>query len=201
MTHDNTQDPRHLKRVKIVQELFAYTFNNKQELSKEAKKIWSKRKNLDPFIEKTAPEWPIDKLNKIDLSILRLAVFELTISKDAPVKVIVDEAVELAKELGSETSSSFVNGVLGTIIDDKGLENKVSTKDNSREEVFNIIAQSLGIEISDINEEKDLRKDLGFQDLEITQVLEIIQKKYKFDFEEQDLEKINNVGDILDLIL
>ena len=66
------------------------------------------------MIQKAAPAWPIDKLNRIDLAILRLAVFELTRS-DTPPKVVIDEAVELAKEFGSEASASFVNGVLGTI--------------------------------------------------------------------------------------
>jgi N utilization substance protein B len=55
-------------------------------------------------------------LNKIDLAILRLAVFELIIENSQPPKVIIDEAVELAKEFGSESSSKFVNGVLGTIL-------------------------------------------------------------------------------------
>ena len=71
------------------------------------------------MITQTAPEWPLDKLNKTDLAILRLAVYELTITKKEPVKVIIDEAIELAKELGSESSSSFVNGVLGTIVKDQ----------------------------------------------------------------------------------
>ena len=71
------------------------------------------------MIAKAAPEWPIEKLNKSDLAILRLAVYELTIEKKEPVKVIIDEAIELAKELGSENSSSFVNGVLGTIVKER----------------------------------------------------------------------------------
>jgi len=58
--------------------------------------------------------WPVDKLNKIDLAILRLAIYELE-RKKTPPKVIIDEAVELAKEFGGENSPSFINGVLGTI--------------------------------------------------------------------------------------
>jgi len=69
---------------------------------------------LDKKIGNAAPTWPIDKLNKIDLAILRLAVFELS-NKSTPPKVVIDEAVELAKEFGSEASPSFINGVLGTI--------------------------------------------------------------------------------------
>ncbi|PIP57353.1 transcription antitermination factor NusB, partial [Candidatus Woesebacteria bacterium CG22_combo_CG10-13_8_21_14_all_39_10] len=77
-------------------------------------KILRNKKRLDKKIEESAPEWPIDKLNRIDLAILRLAVYELE-QKEAPPKVIIDEAVELAKEFGSDNSASFINGVLGTI--------------------------------------------------------------------------------------
>lgn len=108
-------DPRHRKRRKAVQQLFAAGFNKNQELDSLAKKVWQKRAKLDPLIEKVAPEWPLEKLNRTDLAILRLAIYELTIAKEQPLKVIIDEAVELSKELGSENSPSFVNGVLGTI--------------------------------------------------------------------------------------
>lgn len=73
------------------------------------------RDDLDTRISISAPQWPIDKLNRIDLSILRLATYEL-INTDTPPKVIIDEAVELAKEFGGESSPSFVNGVLGDIL-------------------------------------------------------------------------------------
>lgn len=117
------QDPRHARRTAIVQELFATSFNN-QPLGVAAKSIWDKRGELDLLIEQSAPQWPLDKLNKIDLAILRLAVYELVVDKTEPVRVIIDEAVELAKDLGSEGSPSFVNGVLGTIVKEKNLEEK-----------------------------------------------------------------------------
>lgn len=117
-----TPDPRHSKRVAIIQELFAASFNQKQELSLQTQKIWQKKDELDPKIIKTAPEWPLDKLNKIDLAILRLAVYELLVDREEPVRVIIDEAVELAKDLGGENSAAFVNGVLGTIVKEEGLE-------------------------------------------------------------------------------
>ena len=69
---------------------------------------------IDQKIEKAAPSWPIDKINRIDLAVLRFAIFEF-MEKKVPQKVVIDEAVEIAKEYGSENSSSFVNGVLGTI--------------------------------------------------------------------------------------
>lgn len=113
-------DPRHEKRRKIVQELFASTFT-KQKISQRVSTIIKKTEELDTIIQKAAPQWPIDKINKIDLVILRLAIFEL-LEKKEPLKVIIDEAVELAKEFGGENSPSFVNGVLGTVV--KDLENE-----------------------------------------------------------------------------
>lgn len=71
---------------------------------------------VDEMIKKAAPEWPVDKIAKIDLAILRLAVYELSIVRQVPPKVIIDEAVELAKEFGSEKSASFVNGALGAVL-------------------------------------------------------------------------------------
>lgn len=70
---------------------------------------------LDQLITSAAPEWPRDQIAKIDIGILRLAAFELGYTK-TPEKVIIDEAVELAKEFGGDTSSKFVNGVLGTLV-------------------------------------------------------------------------------------
>lgn len=110
------EDPRHIKRKKIVQQLFAVSFSQEQPLDDDTKNVWSNLSKIDPLISKTATEWPLDKLNKIDLAILRLAVYELTIDKKEPVKVVIDEAIELAKDLGSENSPSFINGVLGTIV-------------------------------------------------------------------------------------
>lgn len=108
------QDPRHAKRRKIVQELFAESFAHQSNLDEATKDILSIKENLDDEIQKNAPQWPIDKLNKVDLAILRLAVYEI-MKKTAPPKVIIDEAIELAKELGAESSPAFVNGVLGSV--------------------------------------------------------------------------------------
>lgn len=108
------KDPRHQKRRETVKMLFAETFAHQEDLSNSVKKILAQRKLIDNKIKKAAPVWPIDKLNRIDLAILRLAVYEMKSSKIPP-KVVIDEAVELAKEFGSENSPSFINGVLGTI--------------------------------------------------------------------------------------
>lgn len=71
---------------------------------------------IDAAIAKSAPEWPIDKIAKIDLAILRLSTHELMVARREPPKVIIDEAVEISKEYGNENSPKFVNGVLGTIL-------------------------------------------------------------------------------------
>jgi transcription antitermination protein NusB len=71
---------------------------------------------LDAILERIAPEWPIDQIAPVDRAILRLAAFELVFSDETPSKVAINEAVELAKLFGSESSGRFVNGVLGTLM-------------------------------------------------------------------------------------
>lgn len=109
-------DPRHQRRREIVQTLFAYCFQRDQALPKPADGIVQHLTQIDQEIAQAAPEWPIDRINKLDLTVLRLAIFELLIQKTEPPRVIIDEAVELAKEFGSESSGAFVNGVLGNIL-------------------------------------------------------------------------------------
>lgn len=113
----NPLDPRHLKRQRLVEELFKIDFH-KQKIDKEAEEIFEKKELLDEKIKKAAPDFPIDKINKVDLAILRLAIYELIVKKEEPEKVIVDEAIELAKEYGGEKSPSFINGALGKVINE-----------------------------------------------------------------------------------
>jgi len=108
-------DPRHIKRVVIVKNLFSWDFNHKIP-NKKTNNIIDNLPRIDKMISKAAAEWPIDQINKIDLAILRLAVFELYFDKKEPEKVIIDEAIEIAKSYGGEKSPSFINGVLGTIL-------------------------------------------------------------------------------------
>ena len=74
---------------------------------------------IDKLIEKTAPEWPIEQIAVIDKTILRLGIYELLFAKEVPPKAVINEAVELGKEFGSENSGKFVNGVLGTLYREK----------------------------------------------------------------------------------
>lgn len=77
------------------------------------------REALDEMIARYAPEWPVDQLAVIDRNVLRLAIFEIGCSKShTPAKVVINEAVELAKRFGSDNSPRFVNGVLGAALRD-----------------------------------------------------------------------------------
>lgn len=115
-------DPRHQRRINRMQQLFALSFppDHDTPTNTDIQDITPTLSDLDSNIQKSAPEWPIDKIAKIDLAILRLATYELVIEKKEPPKVVIDEAVELAKSFGNEKSAQFVNGVLGTIL--KGIK-------------------------------------------------------------------------------
>lgn len=99
-----------------MQQLFARSFHDDNASDDAVVDILPYLATIDGAIQSAAPEWPVDKIAKIDLAILRLASYELMIEKKEPQKVIIDEAVELAKAFGNEASSKFVNGVLGTIL-------------------------------------------------------------------------------------
>lgn len=133
----STTDPRHNARKIALTTLFCWIFNEPEldaciSMSKELleeeniDEELSKRiigavqenvQNIDKIIEESAPEWPIDKISKIDLIILRIAISELLFGLNTPTRVAIDEAVELAKDFGNETSSKFVNGVLGSVVE------------------------------------------------------------------------------------
>ena len=110
-------DPRHLRRRNAIKFLFAESFTPQKNIPDLVLKIHEQTDKINKIIVDSAPTWPIDKINKIDLAILHLAIYEIT-NEDTPPKVIIDEAVELAKEFGSESSGPFVNGVLGTVYDE-----------------------------------------------------------------------------------
>lgn len=117
-------DPRHIRREETVASLFSLPFSKRPNIqSLHAKKVLTHKKSIDRLIVHAAPEWSIEKINRIDLAILRLATWELAIEKKNPPKVVIDEAVELAKKYGAEGSAGFVNGVLGTILKTLKTEN------------------------------------------------------------------------------
>lgn len=114
------KDPRHIERIRAVQEIFAWEFSKENPIeSKTVQVVLDNLEKIDGFIGKAAPQWPVEKINKMDLAILRLAAYELMIEKAEPPKVVVDEAVEIAKEYGSDSSPSFINGALGKLIEEE----------------------------------------------------------------------------------
>jgi N utilization substance protein B len=98
-----------------MDKLFAFSFYPEQ-VGPDIQPIIAAIPGIDERIARAAPEWPVDKIAKIDLAVLRLAVYELTVANHEPPKVVIDEAIELAKEYGNENSWKFVNGALGTIL-------------------------------------------------------------------------------------
>jgi transcription antitermination protein NusB len=112
----SSQDPRHQHRIDSMQKLFSLSFTDGQVNDAEDVKTYVEAfPTIDDRITKAAPDWPIDKIAKIDLAILRLSLYELLIQPQEPAKVVIDEAIELAKEFGNPNSPQFINGVLGTI--------------------------------------------------------------------------------------
>ena len=128
---------RHLSRTIAMQSLFEWDFNGGQENLEEITKkhilefgkedsgtefvyelAYGVRDNLtaiDAIITKNAPEWPMEQIPPVDRNVLRLGVFELMFLKQVPPKVAINEAVELGKTFGGESSGKFVNGVMGTL--------------------------------------------------------------------------------------
>lgn len=130
---------RHLSRSIVVQSLYEWDFFNKERslekiLEKNIKEfapgledqnlIWQlvngivkHIEELDKIIEKSAPEWPIEQITIIDRNVLRIGIYELLYAnkKEVPLKVAINEAIELAKTFSGQSSGKFVNGVLGTV--------------------------------------------------------------------------------------
>ncbi len=75
------------------------------------------RSKLDEAIAKFAPDWPIDQVAIIDRNILRIALWELCFESGTPVKVVINESIELGKSFGSDSTPRFVNGVMGSLVD------------------------------------------------------------------------------------
>lgn len=119
-----SSDPRHLHREILLKKLFSFGFKDQGTADPDLKPVIAELDAIDRFITASAPEWPISQINRVDLAVLRLAIFELTVTKKEPPRVIIDEAVELAKKYGSEKSPGFVNGVLGAVFEKQAKDNK-----------------------------------------------------------------------------
>jgi len=110
-------DPRHFKRVKIVQEVYSFFFNPAEAKHKKTQGVIENETKIDELIVLAAPKYSIDRISKVDVAILRVAIYELIFEKKEPVKVIINEAVEIAKEMSGEKSPGFINAVLGKVIE------------------------------------------------------------------------------------
>ncbi|PWU22899.1 hypothetical protein C5B42_04925 [Candidatus Cerribacteria bacterium 'Amazon FNV 2010 28 9'] len=106
-------DPRHQQRIAIVQQLFAYSFH--EDITPLIEPIVPHLPEIDARIAAVATQRPLDQMNKLDLAILREAVFEL-VYKNQERNIMLDEAIEIARLLGSETSAKFMNAVLSKIV-------------------------------------------------------------------------------------
>jgi transcription antitermination protein NusB len=106
-----------------MQDLYAASFSDQNKLAEQSTvDILNNQSLLDQKIQNAAPDRQLDQMNKIDLAIMRLAAYELLIDKHTPYKVVIDEAVELAKVYGSDHSAQFVNGALGKIVAEEKLD-------------------------------------------------------------------------------
>jgi N utilization substance protein B len=148
---------RHLSRSLVLQTLFEWDFRSLS--SKEAEKvlvrnmlefspgvtsdpfaetllrnILAKQVTIDSILEKAAPEWPLDKISIIDRNILRIGIYELLFSPrgEVPPKVAINEAIEIAKGFGGESSGRFANGVLGAIYKELGEKGKDDTAEKKK---------------------------------------------------------------------
>jgi len=147
---------RHLARTIVLQSLYEWDFHNRDK--DEAIKI--SERNLDEFapdfdersftlaltkgimdhdteivaaIAKFAPDWPIERITTVDRNVLRIGIFELMYDEQIPSKVAINEAIELAKTFGGESSGKFVNGVLGAVYRDLSASGKTKEADKPKE--------------------------------------------------------------------
>lgn len=96
-------------------ERYSEVVDDKDFIAAIVEGVSANQKELDEIIQPVAPDWPLSQIARVDRSILRIGVYELTYGTSVPAKVVINEAVELAKSFGADNSSKFVNGVLGTV--------------------------------------------------------------------------------------
>lgn len=173
---------RHLARSIVLQTLFEWDFLGKKEATSTdillrnvnefapgvsdisfmqtlLNGVVDKSVDIDKIIEKAAPDWPLEKISTVDRNILRLGLFELLFADrgEVPAKVAINEAIELAKTFGGETSGKFVNGVLGAVYKEIGEPGKDDESPNKKKEVSfedMVIEQKAGAVVYIWNEEE-----------------------------------------------
>lgn len=104
------------------------TIDDKEFIEQLVHGVTDKLTKLDEVIRPLAPEWPIEQIARMDRTILRIGVYELLHEADVPPKVVINEAVELAKAFGGDNSSKFINGVLGSVLRESEVAEKETKK-------------------------------------------------------------------------
>jgi len=107
------------KILKSMLDEFAPKLKNKDFACDLLDGLMSKREDVLKIIAKNAPEWPIEKIARVDRAILEIGVYEVVYSDDVPPVVAINEAIETAKHFGDTNSSKFINGVLSSVMTDK----------------------------------------------------------------------------------
>ena len=152
---------RHLGRTIAVQTLYQWDFNDRAEDIDEVLKhnreefapefddegfikglvegVIKKQEEIDNIITKFAPEWPLDQITTVDRNVLRIGTYELKFDETIPAKVAINEAIELAKTFGGESSGKFINGVLGAVYKNMGekeidKQNEIKAKQKALED-------------------------------------------------------------------
>ncbi len=136
---------RHLARTCVMQTIFELEFRESFDTEADPKKILDKvldefapkltetqfaydtlegvlkhKKEIIKYIKKYAPQWPVDKIARVDRAVLEVGIFEIAFNEEVPDVVAINEAIEIAKHFGDESSPKFVNGVLSSIMKDHG---------------------------------------------------------------------------------
>ncbi|MDD5437942.1 MAG: transcription antitermination factor NusB [Patescibacteria group bacterium] len=148
---------RHLARSLVLQSLYEWDFHsldkdqaleiierNLKEFAPEMderpfaltliKGVIGNQKEIDEAIGHFAPDWPIERITTVDRNVLRMGIYELVYDQEIPSKVAINEAIELAKTFGGESSGKFVNGVLGAVFRDQTAKGVAKSSDKPKEE-------------------------------------------------------------------
>ncbi len=126
LDYEQIKNPEYIKKIKVLTKKnindFAPGITEEKFIINIVNGVFDNIIEIDKTITKYAPEWPLDQITNIDRNILRIGIYEIKFDDNIPAKVAINEAIELAKTFGGESSGKFVNGVLGSIY--KNMEKK-----------------------------------------------------------------------------
>jgi N utilization substance protein B len=130
--HNGKVDPHAVMERNLSE--FAPTLDEKEFALKLVDGVNAHQDDIDATITKFAPDWPLPKITTVDRNVLRIGTYELKYDAQIPSKVAINEAIELAKTFGGESSGKFVNGVLGAVFRDLAAQGMIKESDKPREE-------------------------------------------------------------------